>query len=65
MSRDPGNPQSTYTLQSLARMAGVLREEFLPYLADAVTPLLAALSMDAEIKVGYSTKFAFFSVFRA
>lgn len=55
MSRDPGNPQSTYTLQSLARMAGVLGEEFLPYLEDAVSPLLAALSVDAEIKVSPAT----------
>lgn len=51
VSRDPGNPQSTYTLQTLARMAGVLHEEFLPYLSEAVTPLLAALSTDAEFKV--------------
>lgn len=32
-------------------MAGVLGEEFLPYLSEAVTPLLAALSTDAEIKL--------------
>eukprot|EP00752_Nemacystus_decipiens_P012203 g10819.t1 len=51
VARDPANPQSTYTLQALARMAGVLREEFLPYLSEAVTPLLAALSADAEIKL--------------
>lgn len=51
VSLDPGNPQSTYTLQTLARIAGVLHEEFLPYLSEAVMPLLAALSTDAEIKV--------------
>lgn len=54
VSRDPGNPQSTYTVQSLARIAGVLREEFLPYLDRAVTPLLAALSADAEVRVSSS-----------
>lgn len=54
VSRDPGNPQSTYTLQSLARIAGVLREEFLPYLDQAVAPLLAALAIDAEVKVSPS-----------
>lgn len=32
-------------------MAGVLGEEFLPYLSEAVTPLLAALSTEAEIKL--------------
>eukprot|EP00903_Cladosiphon_okamuranus_P012365 g11590.t1 len=51
VARDPANPQSTYTLQALARMAGVLGEEFLPYLSEAVTPLLSALSTDAEIKL--------------
>ncbi|CAM9783991.1 unnamed protein product, partial [Hapterophycus canaliculatus] len=51
VARDPANPQSTYTLQALARMAGVLGDEFLPYLAEAVKPLLAALSTDAEIKL--------------
>ncbi|CAM9740987.1 unnamed protein product, partial [Ectocarpus fasciculatus] len=50
VARDPANPQSTYTLQSLARMAGVLGEEFLPYLSEAVKPLLVALSINAEIK---------------
>ncbi|CBJ30196.1 conserved unknown protein [Ectocarpus siliculosus] len=50
VARDPANPQSTYTLQSLARMAGVLVEEFLPYLSEAVKPLLVALSINAEIK---------------
>lgn len=58
VSRDPGNPQSTYTLQTLARIAGVLREEFLPYLSEAVTPLLAALSTDAEIKVSSASNIA-------
>ncbi|CAM9512664.1 unnamed protein product [Laminaria digitata] len=57
-SRDPGNPQSTYTLQTLARIAGVMREEFLPYLSEAVTPLLAALSTDAEIKVSSASNIA-------
>lgn len=51
VSRDPGNPQSTYTLQALARIAGVLRDEFLPYLGDAIAPLLAALSTDAEVSI--------------
>lgn len=32
-------------------MAGVLGEEFLPYLSEAVTPLLAALSTTAEMKL--------------
>lgn len=58
VSRDPGNPQSTYTLQALARIAGVLREEFLPYLSEAVTPLLAALLTDAEIKVSSASNIA-------
>ncbi|CAN0567928.1 unnamed protein product, partial [Ectocarpus sp. 12 AP-2014] len=31
-------------------MAGVLVEEFLPYLSEAVKPLLVALSINAEIK---------------
>ncbi|CBN78372.1 conserved unknown protein [Ectocarpus siliculosus] len=51
VERDPANPQSTYTFQALARMAGVLGEEFLPYLSEAVTPLLAALSTAAEMKL--------------
>lgn len=51
VSRDPGNPQSTYTLQSLARIAGVLQDEFLPYLDQAIAPLLAALSTDAEVSL--------------
>lgn len=55
VSRDPCNPQSTYTLQTLARIAGVLGGEFLPYLDQAVTPLLAALSVDAEIRVASSS----------
>ncbi|CAN0070070.1 unnamed protein product, partial [Ectocarpus fasciculatus] len=49
VARDPANPQSTYTFQALARLAGVLGEEFIPYLSEAVTPLLAALSTEAEI----------------
>ncbi|CAM9438858.1 unnamed protein product [Ectocarpus sp. 12 AP-2014] len=51
VARDPANPQSTYAFQALARMAGVLGEEFLPYLSEAVTPLLAALSTAAEMKL--------------
>ncbi|CAN0411049.1 unnamed protein product [Pylaiella littoralis] len=51
VAMDPANPQSSYTLQTLARIAGVLGEEFLPYLAEAVSPLLSALSTDAEIKL--------------
>ncbi|CAN0420278.1 unnamed protein product [Ectocarpus sp. 12 AP-2014] len=51
VARDPANPQSTYTFQALARMAGVLGEEFLPFLSEAVTPLLAALSTAAEMKL--------------
>ena len=57
-SRDPSNPQSTYTLNSLARMAGVLGPEFLPYLDDAVKPLLQGLSLDAEIKVSSASSAA-------
>lgn len=39
-------------------MAGVLGVEFLPYLDDAVAPLLAGLSLDAEIKVSTASSAA-------
>lgn len=39
-------------------MAGVLGAEFLPYLDDAVAPLLAGLSLDAEIKVSTASSAA-------
>lgn len=55
-SRDPGNPQSTYSLQSLARIAGVLQDEFLPYLDQAITPLLAVLATDAEVSLTSSSR---------
>ncbi|CAN0460593.1 unnamed protein product, partial [Discosporangium mesarthrocarpum] len=42
--------QASYILQTCARIAGVLGEEFYPYLGQALPPLLAALSADSQMK---------------
>ncbi|CAM9265669.1 unnamed protein product [Chrysoparadoxa australica] len=48
----PGDPQTPYVLMACARIAGVLKGEFTPYLGRVMPPLISAVKASHQIKIG-------------